>query len=148
MRRATRDDVPAIVAIYRQDYLGAGREFPGDEALPDYLAAFDEIAADPERGALYVADLDGRVVGTMRLTILRHLTHRGARVAQIEAVHVVEEMRGRGHGAAMMRFVLDEARHRGCRRAQLTSNKSRTDAHRFYARLGFVASHEGMKLVL
>ena len=101
-----------------------------------------------EENGTYVAEVDGRLVGTFMLTFIRHLLRRGSLVAQVEAVRVDAPLRGHGHGAAMMRWVIDESRRRGCSRIQLTSNKSRKAAHRFYARLGFHASHEGMKLDL
>ncbi len=88
------------------------------------------------------------MVGTFLLYFLRQLSHRGGLVAQIESVHVASDLRRRGLGEAMMRYAVDEARRRGCHRVQLTSNKRRVDAHRFYTRLGFVQSHEGFKLRL
>ena len=116
-------------------------------SLAPYLDAFDAIAADPN-GALYLAQLGDRAVGTFQLLVLRHLAHRGGRVALVESVHVASDVRRRGIGEAMMRFAIEEARRRGCHRMQLTSNKRRADAHRFYLRLGFAASHEGFKLPL
>jgi len=80
--------------------------------------------------------------------VLRQLSHRGGHVAQVESVHVASDLRRRGIGEAMMRHAIEEARRRGCHRLQLTSNKRRVDAHRFYTRLGFVQSHEGFKLPL
>jgi GNAT superfamily N-acetyltransferase len=143
---ATRDDVPAILALLADDDLGAHPEASGHGDLAPYLDAFDDLAADP-RSALYVARLGTRVVGTFQLFVLRQLAHRGGFVMQVESVHVASDVRGRGIGEAMMRFAVDEARRRGCHRVQLTSNKRRVDAHRFYERLGFVASHQGFKLV-
>jgi GNAT superfamily N-acetyltransferase len=96
----------------------------------------------------YVAELDGRVVGTFMLTCIRHLLRQGSLIAQIEAVRVDAPMRGRGLGAEMMRWAIEEARRRGCSRVQLTTNNVRKDAHRFYERLGFRATHLGMKLPL
>jgi GNAT superfamily N-acetyltransferase len=142
-RRARREDLAAIVALYDADYLHAGKEQPN----VDRTEAFEEIARDP-RETLLVAERDGRVIGTLQLTFLRYLTYGGARVALVEAVHVTETERGRGVGAAMMRFAIEEAKKRGCHRMQLTSNKARKDAHRFYERLGFTPSHEGFKLFL
>ena len=147
IRRATAADVALIVEFLHEDVLGAGREDPGPPLPAAYLDAFAEIDADP-RTSLFIAELDGERVGTFQFTVLRHLTHHGARVAQIEAVHVATRHRGRGIGEAMMRWAVDEARRRGCQRAQLTSDKRRADAHRFYLRLGFTNSHEGMKLPL
>jgi GNAT superfamily N-acetyltransferase len=141
---ATRDDVTDILGLLADDDLGAHPESAGHGALEPYLDAFDAIAADPH-SALYVARLGARVIGTFQLIVLRHLSHRGGCVAQIESVHVASDVRRRGIGEAMMRHAIDEARRRGCHRVQLMSNKRRVDAHRFYTRLGFVASHEGFK---
>ncbi len=145
VRRAVEADLPGILRLLLDD-----RATPSDELPPDspcYLAALREMQASEENGT-YVAEVDGRLVGTFMLTFIRHLLRRGSLVAQVEAVRVDAPLRGRGHGAAMMRWVIDESRRRGCSRIQLTSNKSRKAAHRFYARLGFHASHEGMKLDL
>jgi GNAT superfamily N-acetyltransferase len=148
LRRAQQDDVPAIVGLLAADQLGATRDSVRDDAdLAAYEAAFRAIDADPAH-LLLVAESAGQVVGTMQLSFLPGLARRGALRAQIEAVRVAESTRGSGLGAAMMQWAIDEARRRGCALVQLTSDKSRTSAHRFYERLGFVASHEGMKLRL
>jgi len=139
IRRAARADVPAIVALYADDVLGAARETPAQ--LDGYYAAFDALD-----GELLVGELDGRLVATLQLTMLQQLSFRGAKVAQIEAVRVAHDRRGRGLGAELVRFAIDRARAAGCVRVQLTSNKERSDAHRFYERLGFHRSHEGFKL--
>jgi GNAT superfamily N-acetyltransferase len=141
IRRARRDDVPAIVALYADDMLGAARETPDDLAC--YYAVFDALD-----GELYVGELDGRVVATLQLTTIQQLSARGSKVAQIEAVRVARERRGGGLGEALVRDAIERARAAGCVRVQLTSNKDRTDAHRFYERLGFRRSHEGFKLPL
>ncbi|BCB87934.1 GNAT family N-acetyltransferase [Phytohabitans suffuscus] len=143
-RAATRDDLPAIVALLADDTLGAARESAGD---PAYAAAFDAIEADP-RNTLVVADRAGEVVGTMQLTYIPGLSHRGGERLQIEAVRVRADQRGLGLGREMIGWAVEQARARGCRLVQLTTDKRRTDAHRFYASLGFTASHEGMKLAL
>jgi GNAT superfamily N-acetyltransferase len=149
VRRAAREDLAAILAFYAEDELHGARERALDASQRMKLAeeAWAEIATDP-REMSCVAELDGRVVGTFQMTFLRYLTYGGARVALVEAVHVDARERSRGIGEAMMRHAIDEARRRGCHRVQLTSNKVRTRAHRFYERLGFVSSHEGFKLVL
>ena len=148
LRQARRDDVPAIVELLAADQLGATRDSVRDDAdLAAYEAAFSAIDADPAH-MLLVAESGGQVVGTMQLSFLPGLARRGALRAQIEAVRVSQSTRGSGLGAAMMRWAIDEASRRGCALVQLTSDKSRTSAHRFYQRLGFVASHEGMKLKL
>jgi GNAT superfamily N-acetyltransferase len=148
LRTATAADLTAVVDLIAADQLGATRDGVRDEAdLTAYRAAFESIDADPAH-LLIVADQGGEVVGTMQLSFLPGLARRGALRAQIEAVRVAQSQRGSGLGAAMMRWAIDEASRRGCALVQLTSDKARTDAHRFYARLGFVASHEGMKLAL
>jgi len=145
LRRARREDVADIVALIAQDQLGATREEPGDAAA--YLGAFAAIDADPAH-TLLVAERDGQVVGTLQLSIIPGLARRGALRAQLEAVRVAEGQRGQGLGEEMVRWAVEESRRRGCALVQLTTDKSRTDAHRFYERLGFQRTHEGMKLRL
>jgi GNAT superfamily N-acetyltransferase len=145
VRRATAADLPEILRLLFDDRATPSNEL-GPEA-PCYAEAFREMQASEANGT-YLAEAEGRVVGTFMLTFIRHLMRQGTLVAQIEAVRVDRRLRGRGYGAAMMRWAIEEARRRGCSRVQLTTNKSRKDAHRFYARLGFRASHEGMKLDL
>jgi GNAT superfamily N-acetyltransferase len=148
VRRARREDVPAIVALFQEDFLGASREAPKGAPLPQtYYAAFDEIDADP-RCELAVAEEDGLVIGTLQATVLVHLGSRGAKSLQLENVHVAAGRRSRGVGKFMLEWAVERARILGCARVQLTTNKLRKDAHRFYERLGFKASHEGMKLSL
>ena len=146
-RRATAADLPAIVAMLADDGLGRGRE---DASLPlvrGYTDAFAVIEADPNQ-MLAVAVSDGVVVGTLQLTFLPGLSHKGAWRGQVESVRVANSRRGTGLGQAMMEWAVAECRARGCRMVQLTTDKTRADAHRFYERLGFKASHEGFKLVL
>jgi GNAT superfamily N-acetyltransferase len=143
IRRATADDVPAIVAMLADDPLGAWREAPGD---PAYAAAFAEIDADP-RQFLAVAVVDGSVAGTLQLTFIPGLSRRGSTRALIEAVRVRSDRRGDGLGRRLTEWAIATARERGAAMVQLTTDASRVDAHRFYERLGFVASHVGMKLI-
>jgi GNAT superfamily N-acetyltransferase len=148
LRTARLDDVPAIVALIAADQLGATRDGVRDEAdLAAYQQAFAAIDADPAH-VLVIAESPAGIVGTLQLSFLPGLARRAALRAQIEAVRVAESTRGSGLGAAMMTWAIEESRRRGCALVQLTSDKSRVDAHRFYERLGFVASHEGMKLKL
>jgi N-acetylglutamate synthase-like GNAT family acetyltransferase len=148
LRRARRDDVPAIVSLLQEDFLGATREVPQGSPLPaSYAAAFEEIDADP-RCELVVAEEEGEIIGTFQLTVLTHLSSKGSKSLQIENVHVSAAKRSRGTGRLMMEWAIARARAAKCSRVQLTTNKLRKDAHRFYERLGFVASHEGMKLAL
>lgn len=143
-RPATRADLPTILEMLADDSLGANRESADD---PGYAAAFDQIEADP-RNTLIVADRAGEVVGTMQLTYIPGLSRRGGERLQIEAVRIRADQRGHGLGRTMIQWAIDQARARGCRLVQLTTDKRRVDAHRFYASLGFASSHEGMKLAL
>jgi GNAT superfamily N-acetyltransferase len=148
LRTAVSDDIRAVVDLVAADQLGATRDGVRNAAdLAAYEAAFSAIDADPAH-ILVVAESGGDIVGTMQVSFLPGMARRGALRAQIEAVRVAESMRGGGLGAAMITWAIDEARRRGCALVQLTTDKSRADAHRFYERLGFVASHEGMKLPL
>lgn len=145
LRRAARTDVPAIVELLAADQLGATRD--GGDPAP-YVRAFEAIDADPAQLLMVAASEADRVVGTMQLTFIPGMARRGSLRAQIEAVRVAEAHRGRGLGEAMFSWAIDEARRRGCSLVQLTSDRRRPDAHRFYERLGFVNSHEGFKLQL
>jgi GNAT superfamily N-acetyltransferase len=147
LRPARRDDVAAIVTLLADDPLGAEREIPSDPPAPCYLDAFDAIISNTN-ALLAVAEVKGEVVGCLQLDFLPSLSHRGGRRGQIETVSVARRLRGTGVGTAMLRWAVERCRERGCTLVQLTSHKSRRDAHRFYARLGFEASHEGMKLRL
>lgn len=149
IRSATREDVPAIVAMLADDPLGAQRESLGEspEDLAPYLRAFEVLDADPHQ-LLVVADRDGVVVGTAQLSLLAGLSRKGATRAQIEGVRVSSSERGSGLGTTLIEWAVDEAKARGCALVQLTSDKSRVDAHRFYLRLGFEATHTGFKLML
>jgi GNAT superfamily N-acetyltransferase len=144
-RRATVDDLPAIVAMLADDPIGALRESPDD--LAPYLAAFERILADPHQQQL-VAERDGEVVGTMQLTVIPGLSRRGSTRTLIEAVRVRASERGSGLGSALISHAVEESRRLGADLVQLTSDASRADAHRFYERLGFTGSHVGFKLSL
>ena len=145
IRRATADDVPAVVGLLADDDIGAARESVDD--LTPYRKAFEVIDGDPSE-FLAVAERHGEVVGTLQLSLLPGLSRRGALRAQIEGVRVARTARGLGLGPVLMGWAIEEARRRGCVLVQLTSDKARPDAHRFYDRLGFVATHEGYKLPL
>jgi GNAT superfamily N-acetyltransferase len=144
-RRATLADVPAIVALMADDYLGARRESPDD--LPLYQAAFARVEQDPGQ-LLVVGERDGTVLATAHLTFIPGLSRRGATRAIVEAVRVSSTERGSGLGSALMRWVIAECRSRGCDLLQLTSDNTRRDAHRFYQKLGFAQSHAGFKYEL
>lgn len=147
VRRAAVGDLPALVGLLADDPLGAGREETGGDLGP-YERALAAVDADPAQVLVAVTDAAGEVVATLQLTVLQGLSRRGAARAQVEAVRVHERLRGRGLGEALMRWAIEEARRRGCALIQLTTDKRRVGARRFYARLGFEATHEGMKLHL
>jgi len=145
IRPATADDVTAIVAMLADDPLGAQRESPDD--LAPYLAALGRLTSDPNQH-LVVAVREGRVVGTLQLTIIPGLSRRGATRSIIEGVRIHADERGGGLGTQLIEWAVDESRRQDCQLVQLTSDNARTDARRFYERLGFTASHVGFKLHL
>jgi GNAT superfamily N-acetyltransferase len=139
-------DIPALVALLADDPLGVTRE-AADGDLSPYRRAFDLLDADPAHVLVVAVDGDA-LVGTLQLSVLPGLARRGALCAQVEAVRVAAAARDGGLGTAMIEWAVGEARRRGCALVQLTTDKTRVDARRFYERLGFVASHEGLKLML
>ena len=148
LRRAALKDVPSIVELLTDDPLGAAREgSDGAAELQRYVRAFEAIDTDAAH-LLLVAETGGRVVATMQLSFIPGLARRGALRAQIEAVRVHADLRNSGLGRALVTWAIDEAQRRGCALVQLTSDKQRPEAHRFYSALGFSASHEGFKLTL
>jgi ribosomal protein S18 acetylase RimI-like enzyme len=144
VRRAERRDLPAILALLVDDDLGTLRE---EVESPVHALAFETIAADPNQ-LLAVAESAGDVLGCFQLTFIPGLSRQGAWRGQIEAVRVARDSRGRGIGKSMMSWAIEQCRVRHCKLLQLTSDKRRTDAHRFYRSMGFAASHEGLKLNL
>jgi GNAT superfamily N-acetyltransferase len=146
-REARLEDLPAIVRLLADDPLGAKRERPADPLPESYGRAFVAIDADPNN-ELVVADLGGEVIGVMQLTFIPYLTYQGGWRALIEAVRIDSKHRARGLGKAMFEWAFERSRGRGCHLVQLTTDKARPDAKRFYESLGFAASHEGMKLSL
>lgn len=149
IRTASRSDVPDVLALLADDDISRERGFGAvpEEVDAAVWAAFEAIDAD-DRNELVVAVADGEVIGTCQLTFIPGLSRGGAERMLIEAVRIRSDQRGRGRGGELIRWTIERARERGCRIVQLTTDKRRTDAHRFYAALGFVASHEGMKLAL
>ena len=147
LRDARREDVPAIVRMLVDDPLGSTRERYAEPLPQAYYDAFDATAGDPNNRHL-IAEVDGKIVGTLHLLFIRGIARMGATRAQIEAVRVAAGERGEGIGRKMIEAAIEMARERGCVLVQLTTDKTRKDAHRFYESLGFVASHEGMKLSL
>ena len=150
MREALRADVPRVAELIMHGASVQKRtrgEIAAEAQDPVYLEAFDVIAANPYN-TLFVAELEGEVIGTYQITILPGMAERGRIRAKIESVHVAPECRGRGIGAIMMRHAIAFATEKGVGLVELTSHKARPDAHRFYSGLGFVQSHEGFKMAL
>lgn len=145
IRPATAEDVPAIVAMLADDVLGQTREDASD--LAPYLAAFAVAEADPHQH-IVVAEREGRVVGTLQLTIIHGLSLKAATRGQVEGVRIHRDERGSGLGTTLMEWAADTSRELGCTLIQLTSNGARKDAHRFYERLGYSGSHIGYKMDL
>lgn len=145
IRPVTEEDIPAIVAMLADDPLGAQRESPDD--LAPYLTALERLNGDPNQH-LVVAVREGRVVGTLQLTIIHGLSRRGSTRSIIEGVRVHTDERGSGLGTQIIEWAIDASRQQGCRLVQLTSDATRTSAHRFYERLGFEATHLGFKMPL
>lgn len=143
-RDATPDDLAFIITLMTANSVVATEDQPDNPHHPAYLAAFEAISADPNQ-RLVVAELDGERVGTLQLSFIPGLARLGMWRGLLESVHVVAERRSQGLGGQMARWALEECRERGCGMVQLTSNKLRLDAHRFYERLGFKKSHEGFK---
>ena len=145
LREATLADLPAVMALLSEDVVGRPPEPPVVE--PAHERAFAAIRDDP-RNLLLVGDDDGEVVACAQVTYIPGLSRHGAERCQVEGVRVRSDRRGEGIGERVMTAIVTAARERGCALVQLSSNQERVDAHRFYARLGFVASHVGMKLPL
>jgi GNAT superfamily N-acetyltransferase len=146
-RSANPADLPFIVGLIVEDSVVVTNDDADDAMHADYTAALAAIDADPNEEMIVVEDA-GVPVGCFQLSYLPGLMRRGMWRGQIEAVHVAAEHRNRGLGSEMMRWALERCRQRGCGMVQLTSNKKRLDAHRFYERLGFQKSHEGFKYYL
>lgn len=147
-RRATRDDLTAIVALLADDPLGSQRERFVTPLPESYAAAFAAIDRDPNN-ELVVVDVEQRkVIGVLQLTFIPYVTYQGGWRALVEGVRIAAEFRSERVGERLFQWAIQRARERGCHVIQLTSDKARRDAIRFYERLGFVSSHEGLKLHL
>ena len=145
IRSATRADLPALIALYADDDLGKARE--GCEPDARYTAAYEALERDPNH-ILAVGEIGSVIAATLLLSFIPGLSRHGAWRAQIEAMRVARGMRGRGLGKAMLDWAIAKASERGCDLVQLTSDRRRTDAHRFYERAGFAPTHFGFKLFL
>lgn len=146
-RDALESDLPSIIAMLADDHLGSQREIFSSPLDERYLSAFAAIQADPNQRLIAVIK-DENVVGTLQLSFMPGIQRLGSWRAQIEGVRISSSLRGTGVGKQMLNYAVAECKARGCVLVQLAADKSRTDAHRFYKRFGFVASHEGFKLAL
>jgi ribosomal protein S18 acetylase RimI-like enzyme len=146
-RRAQAADLPAIIALLADDGLGRKREDTSSPPNPKYLDAFQAMDTDPNQLQM-VAALGGEVIGTLQVTFIAGLSRKGAWRGQIEGVRVAAKHRGSGVGQQMFEWAIAQCKARGCTLVQLTTDKQRDDAHRFYERLGFTGSHIGYKLIL
>jgi ribosomal protein S18 acetylase RimI-like enzyme len=147
IRKATTADLPAIIAMLVDDELGRSREDGSTPPNPAYVKAFAAIEADPNQ-FMAVAEADGEIIGCLQLSFIPGLSRTGMWRGQIEGVRVASSHRSAGIGHKLFQWAIEECRKRGCGLVQLTTDKSRRDAKRFYEDLGFVAVHEGMKLSL
>lgn len=147
IRTATHDDLRAIQALLADDVIAQSRSGFTAEVTPAVELAFSEISADPNN-ELVVGEFNGEIVATLQLTRIAGLSRNGMRRAVVDAVRVRSDCRGQGVGEKLLRWAFNRARACGCGTIQLTTDKRRLDAQRFYARLGFIASHEGMKIDL
>lgn len=147
IRRAVEADLPRIVELLSHLSLDDNRDSPAQPLPESYRAAFRQIQADT-RQQLLVAEAEGRVVATATLGIVPNLSYRGKPWAFVESIVVDDRARGKGYGEVLVQYAIEEARRAGCYKVSLTSNKRRSEAHRFYEKLGFSASHEGFRLTL
>ena len=146
-RQATREDLPEIVRMLADDFLGATRERYENPLPESYLKAFEEIEAD-RNNELIVAEADGEIGGTLQITFTPSISFQGGKRATVESVRVEREHRGKGIGRELMKWAIERAKRENCVAMQLTTNSDRKEAHRFYENLGFQGSHLGMKLYL
>lgn len=147
IREARFEDLPRIIRMIDEDDLGTTGDRYTEPLMKCYEDAFREITED-KNSVILVICVCGSVFGSLQLTFTRYLSHMGGLRATIENVHAASDMQGRGLGTKLMNAAIDLAKKRGCRIVQLTTNKTRKDAHRFYHRIGFESTHEGMKLYL
>ncbi|MCM3490156.1 GNAT family N-acetyltransferase [Alkalihalophilus marmarensis] len=146
-RLATEDDLDSIVYMLADDVLGSKREKYEQPLLENYIKAFHSINTDPNN-ELIVACKEETVVGVQQLTFTPYLTHQGGWRATVEGVRTAASVRGQGVGSELIKWAINRAKQRDCHVIQLTTDKKRPDALRFYERLGFKATHEGLKLEL
>ena len=144
-RHATENDIPVLIKMLSDDSLGKLREDASVPVNPCYLAAMQHIQNDPNN-ELTIVESDGAIVGMLQLTFIPYLTYKGSWRCLIEGVRIKEGYRGKGLGTLVFQWAIERAKEKKCHLVQLTSDKQRSDAIRFYENLGFKASHEGFKL--
>lgn len=145
-RKATKEDVPKIVEMIAHDKLGKLRENYKEPLPPKYYKAYENINMDANQELIVAENKQGEVVGTLQLSFIQYLTYQGGIRAQIEAVRIRDDQRGKGLGEQLFQWAINRAKDRGAHLLQLTTDKKRPKALTFYEKLGFKASHEGMKL--
>lgn len=143
-REAGKDDLLDIIKLYSDDGLGSTREILSDPVDDVYIKAFNDIEKDPNN-RIYVIDMNAQIIATLQYTIIPYLCRSGEKRAQIEAVRVHKDYRGQGIGEELINYVIEQAKLDGCSIIQLTTDKTRKDAHMFYLNSGFSDSHIGMK---
>ena len=145
-RKATKEDIPQIVKMIADDELGKLREDYKDPLPSVYYDAFHNIDNDSNQELIVIQDTDATIIGTLQLSFIQYLTYQGGIRAQIEAVRIRQDKRGEGLGETLFKWAIERAKDRNAHLIQLTTDKKRPDALKFYEKLGFKASHEGMKL--
>ncbi len=145
-RKAIKEDIPKLVAMIADDALGQTRENFQDPLPAVYYDAFQKIDSDPNQELIVIQDTDGSIIGTLQLSFIQYLTYQGGIRAQIEAVRIRKDKRGEGLGETLFKWAIERAKDRNAHLIQLTTDKKRPEALKFYEKLGFKASHEGMKL--
>ncbi|MGI9552057.1 MAG: GNAT family N-acetyltransferase [Aurantibacter sp.] len=148
IRKAIKKDIPAIVQMIAKDKLGQLREHYQEPLPRQYYDAFENIAADPNQELMVMEAESDQIIGTLQLSFIQYLTYQGGIRAQIEAVRIHEDHRGKGIGQQLFEWAIEHSREKGAHLLQLTTDKNRQEAVRFYEKLGFKATHEGMKLHL
>lgn len=145
-RKATENDVSTIVKMVADDELGKKRENFKSPLPKEYLKAFEKINSDENQELIVVENENAEIVGTLQLSFIQYLTYRGGIRAQIEAVRIRKDKRGLGIGKTMFKWAINRAKERNAHLLQLTTDKKRPKAIKFYENLGFKATHEGMKI--
>lgn len=145
-RKAKKEDLPQIIQMLADDELGSKRENFQNPLPPEYINAFDKIDSDENQELIVVEDENSEIVGTLQLTFIQYLNYHGSSRAQIESVRISKSRRGKGLGKQLFEWAIERSKEKGVKILQLTSDKKRPKAIKFYRDLGFVASHEGMKI--